>query len=188
MQTLRPLAVLLAGGLTLAALAAPAQETTLPGEAIRRATEPTLGERLQDAAEQARDAAEDVIDSTTSAAREAVDGGDTAPDTITATGLDGRAFHLGGDTVLSSAVLGQPVMTSDGVEAGTVRDLILSMDGRLDGIVLNTGVLGVGGRNVAIGADRLMFSDVVAGVPRLAVSATKAALDTTPDFAPGPAR
>ena len=75
-------------------------------------------------------------------------------------------------------------MSSDGVEVGTVGDLILSLDGKVDGIVLNTGLLGIGGRNIAVGADRLLISDVVAGVPRLEITATKAAIEATPDFVP----
>ncbi len=203
------LAALIAAATTLAPLVLSAQETTLPGEAIRRATEAaeqggtgvatpdgeparTLGERLQDAAEMARDAAAEAIGA--SPTSPAPDGAapDAPPAGVPATpvggvGLDGRRFLLAGETVLSGAVLGHPVMTSDGVEAGTIRDLILSRDLRVEGIVLNTGVPGVGGRNIAIGADRLLVRDVVSGVPRLEVSATKAALDTTPDFAPGTA-
>ena len=34
------------------------------------------------------------------------------------------------------------------------------------------------------GADRLLISDVVAGVPRLEITATKAAIEATPDFVP----
>ena len=202
MPTRPVLAALLTAGLTLAPLAVPAQEPTPPGQAVRDTATAvegaaenageaagdaakTLGERLQEAAEKARDAAAAAVTATTTAAEEA---GTTvenaAENATTVVGLDGREFVMDGNTVLSSAVVGQPVMSSDGVEVGTIGDLILSLDGKVDGIVLNTGLLGIGGRNIAVGADRLLISDVVAGVPRLEITATKAAIEATPDFVP----
>jgi sporulation protein YlmC with PRC-barrel domain len=181
MYTRPVLAALLTAGLTLAPLAVPAQETTPPGQTVRDAATAVEG-AAENAGEAAGNAA--VTATTTTAEEAGTKVENAAENATTVVGLDGREFRMGGNTVLSSAVIGQPVMSSDGVEVGTVGNLILSLDGRVDGIVLNTGLLGIGGRNIAVGADRLLISDVVSGVPRLEITATKAAIEATPDFAP----
>ena len=153
----------------------------------------TLGERLQGAADKAKEAADKAKEAAAAAAvaaktaadEVAADARNIAENATTVVGLDGHAFQLDADTVLSSSLTGKTVTTSDGAEAGTISDLIISLDGRVEGIILNMGgFMGYGGRNVAVGVDRLQIRDVIAGVPQLEIKATKAELDATPDFAP----
>ncbi|MBL9058747.1 MAG: PRC-barrel domain-containing protein [Mangrovicoccus sp.] len=153
----------------------------------------TLGEKLQGAADKAKEAADAAkaaaaaaaVAAKTAADQVAADARNIAENATTVVGLDGQAFQLDGDTVLSSSLTGKTVTTSDGAEAGTISDLIISLDGRVEGIILNMGgLVGFGGRNVAVGVDRLQIREVIAGVPQLEIDATKAALDATPEFAP----
>jgi sporulation protein YlmC with PRC-barrel domain len=56
--------------------------------------------------------------------------------------------------ILARELIGNSVVTQDGVEVGKVEDLILDGQGRVNGIVISTGgFLGLGGKSVGVSSD-----------------------------------
>ncbi len=56
--------------------------------------------------------------------------------------------------ILARELIGNSVVTQDGVEVGKVEDLILDGEGRVNGIVISTGgFLGLGGKSVGVSSN-----------------------------------
>jgi sporulation protein YlmC with PRC-barrel domain len=66
--------------------------------------------------------------------------------------------------IMARELIGNSVVTQDGVEVGKVEDLILDGEGRVNGIVISTGgFLGLGGKSVGVSSDAV---DVRSGKER----------------------
>lgn len=88
--------------------------------------------------------------------------------------------------ILASAFIGQPVYNSNNDDAETIgklHDFVLGSDGAVQAAIIGVGgFLGIGSKDVAIGADQLMLSKRSDGKKWLIVQATKDELSAAPAF------
>jgi sporulation protein YlmC with PRC-barrel domain len=89
----------------------------------------------------------------------------------------------GGSRLLASELIGQTVRANDGTDAGTVVDVVMapSLDG-LSLVLRIGGILGVGGRDIAVPAEQVAIAKDNAGLVRLTVAATMEQLQRAPVF------
>lgn len=90
---------------------------------------------------------------------------DAQPGATTTGPAAGASDHGGfvtyqeGSQMLASGLTGAKVMGADNESIGTVDDLLLSHDGRVEAVIVGVGgFLGVGTKDVAIGIDQLDFA------------------------------
>ena len=89
----------------------------------------------------------------------------------------------GGAQLLVSELIGQTVYASDGSVAGRLSDIVMasSLDG-LSVVIRIGGVLGVGGRDIAIPASQAVIAKTAEGQIRLTLAATSEQLQRAPVF------
>jgi hypothetical protein len=89
----------------------------------------------------------------------------------------------GGARLLASELIGQTLHTSDGAAAGKVVDIVMasSLDG-LSLVIRIGGIMGVGGRDIAIPAEQVAVAKDSSGLIRLTVGATAEQLQRAPVF------
>jgi sporulation protein YlmC with PRC-barrel domain len=94
-------------------------------------------------------------------------------------------FTAAPDQVLASSVLGKTVYTGvdeQGEAIGDVNDVVINADGGAEAMVIGVGgFLGIGEKDVAIGFDRVSWSDRD-GQRIIVVAATKEELQAAPEF------
>jgi hypothetical protein len=87
------------------------------------------------------------------------------------------------DTVLASKLRNASVYAPDESRVGDINDLIIKMDGKVDGVVVGVGgFLGIGEKNVALKLDRFKVTPEPDGRVRVVLTATKDELRALPDF------
>lgn len=97
--------------------------------------------------------------------------------------VEGQITMQSDDTILADDLIGATVFTGDDATVGDIDDLIIAMDGKVQGVVIGVGgFLGIGEKHVAIEMASLDVVNDDAGNPRLITSATKADLEAAPEF------
>ena len=131
---------------------------------------------------------------------ETAEGGDMAADPMASDPMEGEASDMAEaeepakpvegqitmqdqDTILAEDLLGAAVYNGADEKVGDINDLIISLGGEVEGVVIGVGgFLGMGEKDVAV---EMASLDVVrddAGTPRLVTNATKADLESAPEF------
>lgn len=97
-------------------------------------------------------------------------------------------FSAAPEQILASTVLGKTVYTGadeQGEAIGDINDVVINADGGAEALVIGVGgFLGLGEKDVAVGFDRVSFSDRD-GQRIIVVSATKEDLEAAPEFERG---
>src|SRR5262249_5308918 len=97
--------------------------------------------------------------------------------------VEGQIIMQSDNTVLASVLKGASVYGPEGSSIGSINDLIVGTDGKIDGVVIGVGgFLGIGERNVAVKWDKIQLHPVDSGKVRLMLSATKDGLKNAPPF------
>lgn len=98
--------------------------------------------------------------------------------------VEGQIILQSEDTILAKNLMGSTVYTTVGDETvGSISDLIVNLDGTVEGVVIGVGgFLGIGKKLVAVKMDSLDVSTDAAGNARLTTSATKADLEAAEPF------
>ena len=97
--------------------------------------------------------------------------------------VEGQIIMQSENTVLASVLKGASVYGPDGSSIGSINDLIVGTDGKIDGVVIGVGgFLGIGERNVAVKWDKIQLHPGDSGTVRLLLSATKDDLKNAPPF------
>ena len=97
--------------------------------------------------------------------------------------VEGQITMQSENTVLAGNLIGSSVYSADGESIGEIDDLIVSLEGNVEGVVIGVGgFLGIGEKNVAIEMASLSTSADENGNVRLMSSATKADLEAAEAF------
>lgn len=87
------------------------------------------------------------------------------------------------NSILASDLLGASVYSNNDETVGNIDDLIVNLDGSVEGIVIGVGgFLGLGEKQVAIQMSNLSVMQEEGGQPRLVSNANKADLEAAPEF------
>ncbi len=111
------------------------------------------------------------------------DGKSDKPPAAVTGSLPAGKTDRGGGQLLATDLIGRTVYMSDGSEAGSVVDIVIASS--LDGVslVIRTGgVLGAGGREVALPANRFAVGKSDSGMIRVVLAATPEQLQHAPVF------
>lgn len=111
----------------------------------------------------------------------------TEPDVVAeepAKPVEGQIVLQSEDTILAKNLMGSTVYTTVGDETvGSISDLIINLDGTVEGVVIGVGgFLGIGKKLVAVQMNSLDVSSDEAGNARLTTGATKADLEAAEAF------
>ncbi|WP_407494633.1 PRC-barrel domain-containing protein [Pseudooceanicola sp. MF1-13] len=97
--------------------------------------------------------------------------------------VEGQITMQDSNTMLAEDLLGAAVYNSADENVGDINDLIIGLDGSVKGVVIGVGgFLGLGEKQVALQMAALDVVDEEDGMPRLMTSATKADLESAPEF------
>lgn len=98
--------------------------------------------------------------------------------------VEGQIVLQSEDTILADNLIGSRVYSDAGETVGDINDLIIKLDGTVEGVVIGVGgFLGLGEKDVAVQMDALSLStDSEFGTIRLMLSATREELDAAPEF------
>lgn len=111
------------------------------------------------------------------------DGADMAADAEPAKPVEGQIAIQGQDTILADNLIGATVFNGADETVGSIDDLIIAMDGNVEGVVIGVGgFLGMGEKHVAVEMASLDMLNDGSGNPRLVTSATRADLEAAPEF------
>jgi hypothetical protein len=87
------------------------------------------------------------------------------------------------NTILASDLLAARVHSTADETIGDINDLIIDLDGTVDGVIIGVGgFLGMGEKNVAVDLDSLSLKTSEDGDVRLVLDASKADLKAATDF------
>ena len=156
-------------------------------QAADNATDATA-EAADDAADAATAAASEAADEAEQAADAADDAMDEATETETAeveegTPVEGQIFEQSADTYLASTLLDATVYNAADEEVGDVNDMIITSDGKIEGVVIGVGgFLGVGEKNVAIELSRLEMTQDEDRDTYFMADLTAEELEAAPEF------
>lgn len=158
-----------------------ALDTEPPLEEMEPATDPDPGATMDEAP--ATDEAPDSVMGDEPAADTDVVTDDMATEEP-AKPVEGQIILQSEDTILAKNLMGSTVYTTVGDETvGSISDLIINLDGTVQGVVIGVGgFLGIGKKLVAVQMDSLDVSTDAAGNARLTTSATKADLEAAEPF------
>jgi len=99
------------------------------------------------------------------------------------TPVDGQITIQSEGTYLGTDLMGTSVYTANDESIGDVNDVIISTEGKIDGIVVGVGgFLGIGEKNVAIELDKIQMHDQGDNTVKLIVASTKDELEKAPSF------
>jgi hypothetical protein len=88
------------------------------------------------------------------------------------------------ETFLASNLTGATVYNANNEAIGDVNDVILSRDGKIDGMVIGVGgFLGIGEKSVAIKMDQIKMQETETGL-KLVLDTTREQLAEAPEFKP----
>lgn len=97
--------------------------------------------------------------------------------------VEGQIVLQSEDTVLAKDLIGTTVYSPGDEAVGDINDLIVKLDGSVDGVVIGVGgFLGIGEKQVAIELAKLDLVTGESGVQRLVLGATRDDLDAAPEF------
>jgi len=97
--------------------------------------------------------------------------------------VDGQITMQNEGTYLGTDLIGTTVYTAGDESIGDVNDVIITTDGRIDGVVVGVGgFLGIGEKNVALKLDTVQMVDQGDNTVKLTVSSTKEELEKAPSF------
>ena len=154
------------------------------GDSIEIGAEST-GESVESGAERREEAIEtgaEEIRETTPETTETVTG-ETAAEGQPAQPVAGQITMQDQNSILASDLLGASVYSNDDETVGNIDDLIVNLDGSVEGVVIGVGgFLGLGEKLVAIQMSSLSVIQEESGQPRLVSNATKADLEAAPEF------
>lgn len=89
----------------------------------------------------------------------------------------------GGARLLVSELIGQKIYVSDGSEAGKVVDVVLGSSLNIETLVVRVGgIMGVGGRDIALPAGQVAVAKDSSGLLRVTAAATSEQLQRAPVF------
>lgn len=98
--------------------------------------------------------------------------------------VEGQIILQSEDTILADDLIGSRVYSDVGETVGDINDLIIHLDGSVEGLVIGVGgFLGLGEKDVAVEMDSLSLStDPEFGTIRLMLSTTREELEAAPEF------
>ncbi|MDW4497470.1 PRC-barrel domain-containing protein [Sulfitobacter sp. D35] len=97
--------------------------------------------------------------------------------------VEGQIVMQSESTILAEDLIGSNVYSSAGEDVGEIDNLIISLEGAVEGVVIGVGgFLGIGEKDVAIGMDSFSTTTDDMGNVRLVTSATKADLEAAESF------
>lgn len=139
----------------------------------------TVAEGAEQAAEGAADAAKDMAEGAEQAAENAADMAQGEP-----TGeVEGTIVMQDRDTVLASDLMGASVYNTEREAIGDINDMIVSIDGDVDGVVIGVGgFLGIGEKDVAVDMAAFDLQETEYGAPRLVLDTTAEELKAADAF------
>jgi sporulation protein YlmC with PRC-barrel domain len=89
------------------------------------------------------------------------------------------------NSILASSLIGSTVYTPSDETVGDINDVIVGLDGKIQGLVIGVGgFLGLGEKDVAVKMDEITVQpqDANKGNVRLILNSTKADLEAAPEF------
>lgn len=96
--------------------------------------------------------------------------------------VEGQIVMQSEDTVLAETLIGARVYSGEET-IGDINDLIVKLDGTVEGVVIGVGgFLGIGQKDVALKFDRISVQTDENGNPRLTVDTSKEELENAPEF------
>jgi len=110
--------------------------------------------------------------------------GAQSTDEVAASPLDGQIVAQSEDTYAASEeLIGQPVISAEGEDMGTIADLLVTEDNRIAGVMIGIGgFLGFGEQRIAVEIDQLAREPLPEGGERLSLNYTRAELEQAPEF------
>jgi hypothetical protein len=97
--------------------------------------------------------------------------------------LNGQIILQDENSILASSMIGATVYSPNEEQIGDINDVIVNVDGSVQGIVIGVGgFLGMGEKNVAIEMKHLTLTPRDDGSVRLVLNATKEELENAPEF------
>jgi hypothetical protein len=97
--------------------------------------------------------------------------------------VEGAITLQGENTVLANELLGATVFVEGDETAGDIADMIINLDGTVEGVVIGVGgFLGLGEKRVAVEASQLSIEMDENNQPRLFLNATREELEAAPEF------
>jgi len=100
--------------------------------------------------------------------------------------VPGQIFEQSANQFLGSTLMDAEVQSADGEQIGGVTDIIVTPDGRVDGVVLGVGgFLGIGQKDVAVQMNQITIRQEEQGDPDdliFVLNATREQLENAPEF------
>ena len=98
--------------------------------------------------------------------------------------VEGQITMQGENTALASNLIGATVYSSTDESIGDINDMIVNLDGTVEGVVIGVGgFLGLGEKNVAVEMGQLtVMTDPENNETRLQTAATREDLEAAPEF------
>ncbi|WOI55308.1 PRC-barrel domain-containing protein [Palleronia sp. LCG004] len=97
--------------------------------------------------------------------------------------VEGQIVMQDEDSILANDLIGSPVYSQDGDSIGEINDMIVQLDGTVQGIVIGVGgFLGIGEKSVALEMDSLSTQTDENGNIQLVTSATQEDLEAAEAF------
>ncbi|WP_306151084.1 PRC-barrel domain-containing protein [Roseovarius sp. MMSF_3281] len=154
---------------------------------VEEGTSETTGDTAQGTTEGATtetgDPAMDTLDTAT-------EGADTATDTAQDDGsaeasgaVEGTIAMQDENTVLGTDLMGAAVYNPQGETIGDINDMIVSIEGQVEGVVIGVGgFLGMGEKDVAVDMASFTLQETEFGEPRLVLDTTAEQLEAADEF------
>lgn len=87
------------------------------------------------------------------------------------------------NTILSHELIGAPIYGANNEQVGDINDMIINLDGTVDGVVIGVGgFLGIGEKEVAVKMDAISVTPLQDGSVQLLLSTTREELEAAPVF------
>ena len=97
--------------------------------------------------------------------------------------VEGQIVLQSEDSMLANDLIGSTVYSPDNDSVGDINDVIVKLDGTVEGVVIGVGgFLGIGEKEVAVTMDQIELASFESGGTRLVLNASRADLEAAPDF------